>query len=464
MLTYQDFEKAVGTSTGEARADFVRRAIAEHMADPMVQIALMANRYDRQLNDTIMNYTKYIYTANGKKVVDETASNNKLASNFFRRLNVQRNTYLLGNGVFFNEEGTKEKLGKDFDSAVKKAGYFALIHGVAFGYWNLDKLYVFTLPEFKPLWDEYTSDLRAGIRYWRLEAGKPLIAVLYEKDGYTRFVEDDTHTLVAEEKKAYVQMVASSEVDGDVVVGEYSYSSLPIFPFWGSSNHQSTLIGLRSKIDAYDLIASGFANDLSDCAEIYWLLNNVNGMDDVDLQEFRERLHLNHIAKVERDGQVIPYTQDVPYASKKEFLDTVRASIYEDFGGLDVHTIAAGATNDHIDAAYQPMDEEADDYEYQCSEFVKQILLLNGIDDEPLYKRNRISNEAERTTMVLSAADYLDDETVLKHLPWISVDEIADIMSKKDLENEKRFEMAPQEEETEEEENKPEEEQEEKPE
>lgn len=451
MLTYQDFEKEVGTSTGEARASFVRRAIEEHMADTMTQTALMANRYDRQLNDTIMNYTKYIFTANGKKVVDETASNNKLASNFFRRLNVQRNTYLLGNGISFTEESTKEKLGDTFDTSVKKAGYYALIHGVAFGYWNLDKLYVFTLPEFKPLWDEYTSDLRAGIRYWRLAPEKPLIAVLYEKDGYTRFVENDSDALIAEEKQPYVQMVASSEVDGDVVVGEYSYSTLPIFPFWGSSNHQSTLIGLRPKIDAYDLIASGFANDLSDCAEIYWLLNNANGMDDVDLQEFRERLHLNHIAKVERDGQVVPYTQDVPYTSKKEFLDLVRASIYEDFGGLDVHTIAAGATNDHIDAAYQPMDEEADDYEYQCTEFIKQILALNGIDDEPLYKRNRISNEAERTTMVLSAANYLDDETVLKHLPWISVDEIKDIMDKKDTENAERFEaVKPPEEEQEE--------------
>ena len=445
MLTFQDYEKYGGD-----KGSFIRRAINEHESDPMTIIAQSANRYDRQLNDTIMSYTKYIYSMDGKRVVDETASNNKLASNYFRRLNVQRNTYLLGNGIEFADKATKDKLGSNFDQMVKKAGYSALIHGVSFGYWSLDRMYVFTLPEFKPLWDEYTSELRAGIRYWRIAPDKPLTAVFYEEDGYTKFVEDDTKTLIPGEKKPYIQMVTRSEVDGEEIVGEFQYSSLPVVPFWGCSNHQSTLVGLRPKIDAYDLISSGFANDLNDCAQIYWLINGANGMDEVDLQEFRDRLNLNHIGKVDRDGQVVPYTQDIPSASRKEFLDLIRSSMYEDFGGLDVHTIAAGATNDHVDAAYQALDEEADDYEFQCTEFVKGILALQGIDDEPVYKRNRISNETERTNMVLSAAEYLDTETVLNKLPFVTVDEIEEILRRKDLENANRF-NAPETEETEEE-------------
>lgn len=436
MLTFQDYEKFSGD-----KATFIRRAINEHMADPMTITAVMANRYDKQLNDTILNYTKYIYTVDQRKVVDTTASNNKLASNFFRRLNVQRNTYLLGNGATFGDESTKDKLGKNFDQTLKRAGYNALIHGVTFGYWNLDKLYNFTLPEFKPLWDEYTSELRAGIRYWRIDANKPLTAVFYEEDGYTKFIEDSNGTLVEGEKNPYVQMVTKSEVDGEQIVGEFQYSSLPIVPFWGSSNHQSTLVGLRAKIDAYDLISSGFANDLNDCAQIYWLLNNANGMDEQDLQEFRDRLNLNHIAKVDRDGQVVPYTQDIPSTSRKEFLDMIRAAMYEDFGGLDVHTIAAGATNDHIDAGYQALDEEADDYEYQCAEFINGILALQGIEDEPTFKRNRISNEREQTDMILSAAEYLDTETILSKLPFITVEEIEEIMKKKELESASRFEQ-----------------------
>ena len=175
MLTFQDFEKS-----NEPIGQFVKKAINEHLSDPMVKVAMMANNYDRQLNDTIMNYSRFLYSMNGRQVEDLTASNNKLASNFFRRLNVQRNTYLLGNGIYFTDENTKSKLGGSFDSTVKRAGYNALIHGVTFCFWNVDKLYNFTLPEFKPLWDEYDSSLRAGIRFWRLDPRKPMIAVLYE--------------------------------------------------------------------------------------------------------------------------------------------------------------------------------------------------------------------------------------------------------------------------------------------
>ena len=213
------------------------------------------------------------------------------------------------------------------------------------------------------------------------------------------------------------------------VIGTENYSALPIIPMWGSKLHQSTLIGMRPSIDSFDLIRSGFANDLTDCSEIYWLIENCGGMDDADLSRFRDKLKIMHIAEVDGDAgaKVTPYTQEIPYNARQAYLDLIRAGIYEDFGGLDVHTIAAGATNDHIDAAYQPMDENADDFEYNVIEFIRQLLALTGIDDYPLFKRNRISNEMEQTQMVMLAANYLDEETVLKKLPFITVDEIEKI-------------------------------------
>ena len=110
----------------------------------------------------------------------------------------------------------------------------------------------------------------------------------------------------------------------------------------------------------------------------------------------------------------------------------IRAQMYEDFGALDVHTVAAGATNDHIDAAYQSMDEEADDFEYQIIECVQQILRLMGIEDIPQFKRNRISNQKEQVEMLMLAADYLDDETILNKLPFVTVDEVREILERKD--------------------------------
>jgi len=456
LYTYQDFEK--DKSTGGIIVA-VQNAISLHVKSDAYKTAKSADAYDHQQNETIYNYIKTIFTMTGSPVEDFTASNNKIASNFFHRLNTQRNTYLLGNGVSFTDhveeqedletgetitvDTTKEALGPHFDTDLQKAGYNALIHGITFGFWNLDRLHVFPLTEFVPLWDEEDGSLRAGVRFWRIDKDKPLIAVLYEEDGYTKFKSKEKVGVDLEElqaKRAYKLKVQTSEEDGEEIIGEENYGSLPIVPLWGSKLKQSTLVGMQHSIDSFDLIRSGFANDLTDCAQIYWILENCGGMDDAELAKFRDRLKINHIAKADTENsKVTPYTQDVPFSARKEYLDEIRSGIYEDFGGLDVHTVAAGATNDHIDAAYQPMDEEADDFEYQIIEFIQQILSLMGIEDTPIFKRNRISNQKEQTDMVLSAAEYLDDETVLSKLPFITVDEVADILLKKQQESEGRF-------------------------
>lgn len=434
LLTYQDFEeyKQRGDMSG-----FIRIAIENHRTDPMFANAILADAYDHQRNVTIHEYVQQIFTIAGEPIEDFTASNNKIASNFFHRLNTQRCTYSLGNGISFQNDSIKEKLGSDFDTQLWDLGFKALIHGVSFGFWNVNKLYVFPLTEFVPLWDEYDGTLKAGIRYWRLAPDKPTTAILYEIDGYTRYksVSDESLAFkVEQEQRAYKTKISYTPAGGPEVVGVENYSSLPIVPLWGSKLHQSTLVGMREAIDSYDLIRSGFANDLTDCSEIYWIISNCGGMEAEDLAKFRDRLKINHIANAD-EGDVTPYTQDIPYQARKQYLTDIRADIYENFGGLDVHTIAAGATNDHIDAAYQPLDENADDFEYNIIEFVQQVLALMGIDAVPIFKRNRISNQKEQTEMVLQAAQYLDEETVISKLPFITPDEIKAILRRKDTED-----------------------------
>lgn len=456
MRTFQDFEKA---SRAGDKEKFISSAIAEHILSPVYQTARDADLYDKQKNRTINEYVRMLFTLTGTPVEDFTASNNKIPSNFFHRLNTQRCVYSLGNGVSFtnteerqNGDGTttivdttKERLGPKFDSDLKDAGYKALIHGVTFCFWGEDRMYVFPVTQFVPLWDEKKGTLRAGIRFWRLAPDKPMVVVLYEEDGYTKYEtgsDGDDVLRVVEDKKKYRTLYQTTDADdSEEVIGEENYSALPIVPFWGSSLHQSTLVGMREAIDSYDLIRSGFANDLSDCAQIYWIVKNYGGMNDADLSRFRDRLKTLHVAVVDSDDEssVTPYTQEIPYQARKQYLDDLRSGIYEDFGGLDVHAVAAGATNDHIDAAYQPLDEEADDFEYQVIECVQQILALIGVEDTPIFKRNRISNQREQTEMVLSAAQYLDETTILNKLPFISPDEVQQILVRKDIEDKERM-------------------------
>ena len=62
----------------------------------------------------------------GPGFADVTAANNRISSNFFHRLNIQRCTYSLGNGVDFQDHAIKEKLGADFDNQFYRLAYKAL--------------------------------------------------------------------------------------------------------------------------------------------------------------------------------------------------------------------------------------------------------------------------------------------------------------------------------------------------
>ena len=443
MKTFQDFQTAVEKGR---LITFIRDAITDHRNSDQFKIAEDADEYDAQRNTTINDMVRRIYSLTGKPMEDFTASNNRIASNFFRRLVTQRCTYSLGNGLTYDVEGTAEKLGDKFDTDLYQIAYNALKHGVSFGFWNVDRLHGFPLTEFVPLFDESDGSLRAGIRFWSLDwKQKPVYAVLYEEDGYTKYRSKGKSGLNLEEtepKRAYRQTVAHTEAGGDEIIGEDNYSALPIVPMWGNKQKQSVLVGMRAAIDSYDLIQSGFANDMTDCAQVYWLIGNALGMEDADVQKFMDRLRLTHVAVADTDNSTVtPYTQEPPYNAREAYLNRIANSIYRDFGAFNPEDVAAGAiTATQINAAYQPMDEEADAFEYQVIEFVQQILALQGIEAMPQFKRNRISNQTEQVTNVIQEAQFLDDQTILELLPNITPDMIPEILARKDAQDSVRFE------------------------
>lgn len=426
MKTYQDLQNA-----GD-KPKFIMEAIREHKASAMYNIAFDAEEYDRQRNVTILRYQKMLYTLEGAAVPDTFTANHKLCSNFFNRFVTQENQYLLGNGVTLGKGANKEKLGADFDLRLQQAGRAALVQGVAFGFWNLDHLEVFRLTEFVPLWNEDTGALMAGIRFWQVAADKPLRATLYELDGYTEYIKRKSENQLQEfaAKRNYKQIVIESAADGTQIVDGGNYPGFPIVPLWGNPHHQSELVGQREGIDCYDLIKSGFANDLDDASLIYWTLKNADAMDDMDLAQFVERMKTIHAAPADAEAHTI----DVPYQGRTAYLERMEQDLYNDAQIVNVSALsAAQKTATEIRAAYTPMDLKVDQYEYCVREFLQGVFMLAELDPATNveFTRNRIQNLREETEMVLMAAQYLDDETLLNKLPWLTTEEVKQIMERR---------------------------------
>ena len=437
MKTYQDFLEVAEKSDRE-RMEFVLSAINNHKDSDLYKQAVIAKEYDAHRNVTIANFQKLLYTLNGKVIPDNYSPNYKLRSNFFANFVTQETQYLLGNGVTLKKEENKAKLGAGFDTRLQDAAHDALVGGVSYGFWNLDHLEVFDVTEFVPLLDEENGALRSGIRFWQVCTSKPLRATLFEPDGFTQYIRrSGEEMMILEPKRGYVAVEATSEIDGTEILAYQNYPGFPIIPMYGNRAKQSELVGQREAIDCYDLIKSGFANTVDDASVIYWTISNAGGMDEIDMARFKESMRRIGVGLVDDDGaKAEAHTITIPVEAREALLSRISDDLYRDFQMLDVTKLQGGQkTATEINAAYQSMDNKVDQFEYFVIDFLQALFKIVGIEDEPSFTRSKVTNQLEQTQMVLLAANYLDDETILNKLPWLTQEEVAEILKRKAAED-----------------------------
>lgn len=416
MRTYNDLLE-VGENEAN-RMQFVYEAISEHKSSDLYKTAQIADEYDRKQNRTIVQFQKLLYDATGRAIPDNVSANYKITSGFFNRFTTQQVQFLLGNGVTWEDETTKDYLGEDFDKQLQVAAKASLGAGVSFGFYNYDHLEVFTALEYVPLYDEENGALMAGIRFWQVDAQKPLRATLYEIDGITEYIWEDGEGRILKEKRAYILTLISTGVDEAEIFAGENYPTFPIVPLWANPHRQSELVGLREQIDAYDLIKSGFCNTIDEASFIYWTINNAGGMDEIDLAEFVQRLKTIHAANVEDTGATAQANSlEAPHEGREALLDRLAKDMYADYMALNIDEIKGGAnTATQIRAAYEPMNNKADQFEYCVIEFLQGILSVAGLEDNPTFTRSYLVNTTEEISVLLQAAQYLDDEYVTRKI------------------------------------------------
>lgn len=454
MKTYDDLV-ALGENENE-RVAFIQAAIKEYRSSPEYRFAKDAELYYNGENPTINTYEKVLFDLYGRAHADMWTANHKIASSFFTMVIDQEVGYLLGNGVRFGKQGTKEKLGATFDEDVCDALEYARVGGAAFGFWNVDHIDVFRMTEFCPLYGEENGLLMAGIRWWQLDQTKPLRCTLYEPDGFTEYIRRPGEDMVVlKDKRAYVLRVVASEADGTINVDGENYASLPIVPLYANKAHISALRGKRNTVDALDLASSNMVNNVDEGNLIYWVLTNAGGMDDLDDVKFIERLKTVHVAHADGDAgaTATPHTIEAPYEGTKTTIDMLINRLYDDFQAFN--SAAVSASNQSataIQASYVPLDLKTDKIERQVTRFISGILALAGIEDDPAYTRNQLINKQEETQTLIMQAQYLTEDYIRQKLLTINGDiDMLDQLNKEiDAEGLDRITPAAEEKETEE--------------
>lgn len=457
MITYQDM-LAVGQSDIE-KADFVLRAINDHKNSELYKTAETADTYYRCKNKTTMEYQRTYTTVEGAVVPDNYTATHRTCSNYFNLFVTQLVQYLLGNGAKWSKDETAGKLGNDFDNRLQDMGKAARCGGVAFGFFNLDHLEVFPVLEFVPIYDEENGAMMAGVRFWQIDSNRPMRATLYEMDGYTNYLwnygerqmlNNDSWQGIGKNcymqaKRPYVLAVRESEADGETIYNGMNYPTFPIVPMWGNPLHQSEIVGLQEKIDAYDFIMNGFEDDL-DNAQIYWMIKGAGGMEDEELMQFLDRLRTVKAAAPGDEQDVAPVQVDIPYAARETLLDRIEKQLYRDAMIMNPDDIASGATTaTQIRAAYERQNVNADQFEYCVLDFLNGILKVAGIEDNATFTRSTVINVQEEINTVVAAASYLSEDYVTEKILTIlgDGDKAKEIIRQKDADGFERMNIAP---------------------
>lgn len=433
MITYQDF---VAAQEQNLLMEFVEDAIRKHTQTDEYLIAVDAENYMRKRNTTICQFQRLIYDVAGRSTVDPASANFKCASGFFKQNITQLNQYLLSNGVSFDDPATKDRLGGAmFDRVLSKLSRSALVERMSFAFYNFDHVEAFRLTEFVPVWDEEDGSLKAGIRFWQVSPTKPLRADIYTIDGVMSCIRRKGERLKPmdgnEEFRPYALVMAKAEADPEAIYTGLNYPTLPIVPCYANDERQSELVGLKENIDAYDLTKSGLINDISDMPLVYWVLENAGGMDEKDLAYWKMQIARNKVAKTDDDVHVTANSIGVPYQAQETILQRLERDIYSDAMALNTRELAAGnVTATAIKAASEPLNNRADELEYCLIECIDGLLKLIGVEDNPHFTRMKLTNESEETEMVLSAVDYVDADTIRRHLPWLTPEELEAIPDK----------------------------------
>ena len=431
----------------ETRIKFVREKVAEFVGSDRLKEAIENAEYYATRNPDIMKRRKIYAAATGegnslKAVAKENkfASNEKVASSFFRDITDAKVQYLAGEGADINaysdddseNERVKEvtsALGEQLKRTEQAALTDALIYRRGYAYLQVidGKLKLTHIPfrEVIPLYDRF-GNLKSVIRYYKAQGEEyaeyhtPEMVYTFERNKKER-----NNSGWKFEGERYQIITVTKYGTGEVVPsGGKGWSRLPWFEMKHNNDGTSSLTpSAKSMIKCYDITVSDFANNLIDIQDVFINIKDSYGSG----MDYGETLEMLRNFKV-GDGVDSVTTFEVPYLARKELLNVMKADIYAALRGVDVGRISSGTlTNTAIRALYSDIDLWADLAEWHLGDWVRDIaqtvadyLAVELPQIKVTFTRRAIFDEVEKMNAVAAQKGIISDKTLLENHPLVT--------------------------------------------
>ena len=344
-------------------------------------------------NVTISTVQRY-YWAEAKKKIDKDGTeklvgggwtkndyvaNNRIGYGFYADMVSQKvNTLLDELPKIETDYLIDDKFIKNFGYALKAAGERAAAQGVGYFYLSHNnKFTVFKTEDCIPYYDDETGVLRAFIRFWTVGVNIKYIET-YTEQGLTTYCTHPNFRVIKPTTPYKFRKI--TDFSGDTI--EPLINKIPIFVLKNNEESRSDLTpNIRSKIDIIDIVNSGFANNIEDFSELYWVVKNGAGMNNNDFNDFIA--NINRTKKVLLSGDtansigVETHQIQIPTEARTRFVEERKKELIQEAGVIDTESLTGSSlTTVAIKAATMKLRQRVSAFEWEVYPIATAVVEL----------------------------------------------------------------------------------------
>ncbi|WP_246019620.1 phage portal protein [Bacilliculturomica massiliensis] len=225
-------------------------------------------------------------------------------------------------------------------------------------------------------------------------------------------------------------------------VYRHEFGLVPFIPFFNNNVPSNDLKNIKSLIDAYDKVYSGFLNDLEDIQEVIFILSGYSG---TDLDEFTGALKKYKTVKLDdagdSSGGLTTLTIDIPVEAREKMLNMTRKAIFEQGQGIDPDPAnfgnSSGVALGYLYSLLElKMGLKETEFRLGFGELIRVLGKFGGFEVGEIrqtWTRTRVTNDTELADIAQKSVGIISDKTIIERHPWVEdVEE-----EKKRLENQK---------------------------
>ncbi len=416
---------------------------------------LTAYRYYRNKTD-IDNKNFNRYYGDGQEKVNKSKSNEKMHSNYTKKVVEQAVSYI--SGVELTSENTsyleslKNVLGDDFFKRVTHLHRKARQQGVSglYSYVNANGEFDYTTLKGDELIFIYDSSREAKllfvIRVYKFDYinDNNETTVVYRAE----VVDDEKTTFYQQDddQAEYRLMVEEIELSSNPVyhwttinsltkktVSRKQWDKVPITEVMNNPDKIDDLQDIKGYIDALEVVSSGFVNDLVDVRQVLWAIRGFEGEDPAQAQESIQTFSVL-LLDAEQNTGIEAKTIEIPVQARVTLMEWLDKKIYEMSSSVNMHELkSSNLTTVLIKAHYNELENKVKLVELELRTAINDLIAhaskFMGEQYDPneikiTFKYNQIFNIIEIMKSLSEQGVRLSQRTLLENHPFVSnVDE-----------------------------------------